>query len=195
MTSLIPTVDDLAADAVTHHYDDLIAPPGLTNFLGTVRIDHDLTAISAVSFPPVSQGLAATGVLFVDGRVFESYGMPVTHVWRPDRAVRSADVNGLHLETVTVCVPGETAVAIDVHVTNTSGAARSVPLTLALNARVTGAVQSWLNSESPDTQNTATVGDSRLTFGGQRGNRLERAGRRRPGGRQAQWHRPFPGRV
>ena len=33
----IPTVDDLAADAVTHHYDDMIAPTGLTNLLGTVR--------------------------------------------------------------------------------------------------------------------------------------------------------------
>lgn len=161
---LIPTVDDLAADAVTHHYDDLTAPPGLTNFLGTVRVDHDLTALTAVTFPPVSQGLAATAVLFVDGRVFESYGIPVTHNWRPDRAVRSASLDGLGIETVTVCVPGETAVAIDVRVTNTGASVRSVPLMLSLNARVTQTGQSWLNAESPSAQNIAAVGENRLTF-------------------------------
>ncbi|RNE66755.1 hypothetical protein [Cryobacterium tepidiphilum] len=162
--SLIPTVDDLAADVVTHHYDDMIAPSGLTNFLGTVRVDHDLTAISAVTFPPVSQGLAATAVLFVDGRVFESYGERVTHAWRPDRVVRSAELEDLRLETVTACVPHETAVAIDVRVTNTSHKARSVSLTLALNARVTAGDASWLDSESPNALNVAAVGGSRLSF-------------------------------
>ena len=165
MTSpLIPTVDDLAADAVTHHYEDMMAPPGLTNFLGTVRVDHDLTAITAVTFPPVSQGQAATAVLFVDGRVFESYGIPVTHEWQPDRVVRSATVNELFIETVTVCVPGETAVAIDVRVTNTSASARTVPLTLALNARVTRTGSSWLDAESPAAQNTVSTGEDRLLF-------------------------------
>ena len=90
MPRTIPTVDDLASDVITHHYDDLVAPAGLTNFLGTVQVGHDLTALHAVTFPPVSQGLAATGVLFVDGRVFESYGVPIAHAWRPDRVVRSA---------------------------------------------------------------------------------------------------------
>ena len=163
-SSLIPTVDDLAADAVTHHYEDMMAPPGLTNFLGTVRVDHDLTAITAVTFPPVSQGQAATAVLFVDGRVFESYGIPVTHEWRPDRVVRSATVNDLFIETVTVCVPGETAVAIDVRVTNASASARTVPLTLALNARVTRTGSSWLDAESPSAQNAASTGENRLLF-------------------------------
>ena len=55
MHPLIPTVEDLAADAVTHHYDDMIAPSGLTNMLGTVRVDHDLTALGAVQFPPLRQ--------------------------------------------------------------------------------------------------------------------------------------------
>lgn len=161
---LIPTVADVAADAVTHHYDDMMAAPGLTNFLGTVRVDHDLTALSAVTFPPVSQGLSATAVLFVDGRVFESFGAPVTHEWRPDRVMRSAELPGLRLETVTVCVPGETAVAIEVRVTNTGTVDRAVPLMLALNARVTRTDASWLDAESPSAQNTATAGENRLTF-------------------------------
>src|ERR1700754_567047 len=99
MPRTIPTVDDLAADVITHHYDDLIAPPGLTNFLGTTVVGHDLVSLQAVTFPPVSQGLAQTGALFVDGRVFESYGIPIAHAWRPDRVVRSASVDGLDIET------------------------------------------------------------------------------------------------
>jgi hypothetical protein len=163
---LIPTVDDLAADPISHHYDDMIAAPGLTNLLGTVLVGHDLTAIGAVTFPPVAQGRTTTGVLFVDGRVFESYGVPVTHAWRPDRVVRSAEVPGLRIETTTVCVPGEPAVAIDITVHNTGAEPRTVPLTLALNARATVTGEAWLEPESPSATNTATAGPGRLTFDG-----------------------------
>jgi hypothetical protein len=154
MPRTVPSVDDLAADVITHHYDDLVAPAGLTNFLGTVQVGHDLTALHAVTFPPVSQGLAATGVLFVDGRVFESYGVPIAHAWRPDRVVRSASLPGLAIETTTVCVPGETAVAVDIRVTNTGDARRTVTLTLAANARVTRSAGSWSDAESPSIRNS-----------------------------------------
>jgi hypothetical protein len=167
MNPLIPTVDDLAADAVTHHYDDMVAPSGLTNFLGTVKVEHDLTAIGNVTFPPVSQGEAVTGVLFVDGRVFESYGVPVTHEWRADRVVRSATVNGLRIVTTTVCVPGSTSVAIDVVVTALDASRRTATLTLALNARVTDAQRAWLDAVSPDATNSVEIGavGSALVFG------------------------------
>jgi hypothetical protein len=166
MPRTIPTVDDLAADVITHHYDDLIAPPGLTNFLGTTVVGHDLASLQAVTFPPVSQGLAQTGALFVDGRVFESFGIPIAHAWRPDRVVRSASVDGLDLETTTVCVPGETAVAIDVRVTNRGSTRRPVTLTLAVNARVVQAGGAWGDAESPSERNEVEVdarGD-RLVF-------------------------------
>ncbi len=162
--SLIPTVVDLAADPVTHHYDDMIAPSGLTNFLGTVRVDHDLMATSATTFPPVSQGLAKTAVLFVDGRIFESYGAPVTHEWRPDRVMRRASLPGLDLETTTVCVPGETAVVIDVRVTNAGASHRTVPLMLSLAARATRSAEAWLDAEMPSERNTVEADASRLVF-------------------------------
>jgi hypothetical protein len=130
------------------------------------RYGHDLTAIGAVMFPPVSQGRVTTGVLFVDDRVFESYGAPVTHAWRPDRVVRSAELPGLCIETTTVCVPGEPAVTIDVTVHNTGDARRTVPLTFALNARVTATGEAWLEPESPSARNTATAGPGRITFDG-----------------------------
>jgi len=164
MHPLIPTVEDLAAVAVTHHYDDIIAPTGLTNMLGTVRVDHDLTGVSAVQFPPVSQGLTQTAVLFVDGRLFASYGVPVTHEWRPDRVVRRATVGELEIETTTVCVPGETAVAIDIAVRNTGGTDREVRIGLSAAARVTRSADAWLDAESPSERDTATVDGERLVF-------------------------------
>lgn len=164
MHPLIPTVDDLAADAVTHHYDDMIAPTGLTNMFGTVRVDHDLTAVSAVQFPPVSQGLTQTAVLFVDGRLFASYGVPVTHEWRADRVVRRAAVGDLEIETTTVCVPGKTAVAIDVAVRNTGSQDREVRIGLSAAARVTRSPEAWLDAESPSERDTATVDGERLVF-------------------------------
>lgn len=162
MTSFIPTVDDLAADPVTHHYDDMIAPAGLTNMLGTVRVDHDLTAVSAVQFPPISQGLTQTAVLFVDGRLFASYGVPVTHEWRPDRVVRRAAIGELTIETTTVCVPGSMAVAIDIAVS--SSVARSVVIGLSAAARVTRSADAWLDAESPSEPDAVAVVEGALEF-------------------------------
>jgi hypothetical protein len=142
----------------------MIAPPGLTNHLGTVRVDHDLTSVSAVQFPPVSQGLATTAVAFVDGRIFKSYGVPVTHEWRPDRVVRRATLPGLELETITVAVPGRTAVAIDVRVRNTGADDRSVELMLSLAARVVAGSEAWNAAYSPDARNEASVEGDRLVF-------------------------------
>jgi hypothetical protein len=164
MHPTIPTVDDLAADPITHHYDDMIAPAGLTNMRGTVRVEHDLTAISAVQFPPVSQGLTQTAALFVDGRLFASFGAPVTHEWRPDRVVRRARIDDLELESTTVCVPGTTAVVIDIAVRNAGTTARDVRLALSAAARVTRSPGAWLDAESPSEPDTVVADGERLVF-------------------------------
>lgn len=85
---LIPTVEDFASDPIAQYYDDMVNPPGLTNFLGAVQADHDITAVRSVNFAPVSHGDTVTGSLWVDGRLFRSFGVPVTLQWRPDRVVR-----------------------------------------------------------------------------------------------------------
>lgn len=190
----IPTVDDLAADPVTHHYDDLIAPPGLTNNLGTVTVGHDLVGLSSVTFPPVSQGLAKTGALFVDGRVFESYGVPITHRWRPDRVVREAEVDGLAITTTAVVVPGEHAVAVDLVVRNAGERARSVRIGLALAARVTAADGSWGDAESPNVRNTVEVDSAqpRLAFADEDRTAWSIQGIDRPGGARVSAVPPSP---
>ncbi|WP_315551722.1 hypothetical protein [Microbacterium aurum] len=164
MLPSVPTVRDLAADPITHHYDDLIAPSGLTNMLGTVRVDHDLTAITAVQFPPVSQGLTQTAVLFVDGRLFASYGVEVTHVWRPDRVERRARVDGLEIVSQTVCVPGRTVVAIDIEVRNDGDAERDVRLQLSAAASATRSKEAWLDAVSPAEPNIARAEAGRIVF-------------------------------
>ncbi len=84
----IPRSADLASDVLTHTYDDMFNPPGLTNFLGTAQVDLDVFAIRSVNFPPYSHGDCITGQLYVDGRLARSYGGTVEVVWRPDHVVR-----------------------------------------------------------------------------------------------------------
>src|SRR6476469_10826666 len=110
----IPTVHDLASDPLVHRFDEMFNPPGLTNFLGAAQVDHDLVAVRSIAFPPLAPGETVTGNLFVDGRLFRSYGLPVTFTWRPDCVTRTADVGDLRISTSTVCVVGTSAVDVDV---------------------------------------------------------------------------------
>jgi len=132
---MIPRSADLASDVLTHTYDDMFNPPGLTNFLGTAQVDHDVMAIRSVNFPPYSHGDTITGQLYVDGRLARSYGGTVEVVWRPDCVVRSTSVDGLDLRTTTACAPGRPAVVVQLDVSGQPG--RSVRLGLALASTAT----------------------------------------------------------
>lgn len=149
----VPTVDDLASDVLTHRFDDMFNPPGLTNLLGAAQVDHDLVAVRSVNFPPLSQGDTVTGTLFLDGRLFRAYGPTVEVVWRPDRVTRRSAVGDLEIETVTVCPPGVPAVVVDIRVTNRGGNRRSVPVDLALASTVTRSGSPWLRPEPPSEPN------------------------------------------
>ena len=129
----IPTVDDLAADVITHHYDDMIAPPGLTNLLGTV-VSATTCRGQRGDLPADLAGRGATAALFVDGRLFESTACPSRTRGGPTGSCARATV-GARIETTTVCVPGETAVAIDVRVRN-EGAADAASRSRSVGARV-----------------------------------------------------------
>jgi hypothetical protein len=50
----IPRSTDLSSDVLIHSYDDMFNPPGLTNFLGTARVDLDVFAVRSINFPPYS---------------------------------------------------------------------------------------------------------------------------------------------
>ncbi|PZF79864.1 hypothetical protein [Jiangella anatolica] len=160
---LIPTVDDFTSDPVVQRYDDMVNPPGLTNFLGAVQVDHDVTAVRSVNFAPVSHGDTVTGALWVDGRLFRSYGVPVTIQWRPDRVVRSASLGDLTIESTTVTPPGVDGVVVDVVVTNASDAERPIRLGLSVASTVTQAGP-WRAPEPPSEPNALAPAPGRAAL-------------------------------
>ncbi|HEY9408744.1 MAG TPA: hypothetical protein VIP77_04100 [Jiangellaceae bacterium] len=151
---LIPTVDDFVGDVVVQRFDDMVNPPGLTNFLGVAQVDHDVVGVRSVNFAPVSQGDTITALLSVDRRLFRSYGEPVSLRWRPDRVDRDAVVDGWLIESVTVTPPGVRGVAIDIRVTNETGHEREVRLGLAIASGVTQSPKPWLAATPPEETNT-----------------------------------------
>ncbi|WP_329482899.1 hypothetical protein OG555_11975 [Kribbella sp. NBC_01484] len=174
MTLLIPRSADLASDVLTHTYDDMFNPPGLTNFLGTAQIDHDVFAIRSVNFPPYSHGDCITGQLYVDGRLARSYGGTVEVVWRPDQVVRSTVVDGLTLRTVTACAPGRPAVVVQLDVEGAPG--RSVRLGFALDSTATRSGSGWLRPEPPSEPNTLTAVGGRVVGTGESGSAVSLQG-------------------
>jgi hypothetical protein len=163
----IPTVHDLASDPLVHRFDEMFNLPGLTNFLGTAQVDHDLVAVRSVCFPPLAQGETVTGNLFVDGRLFRSYGLPVTFTWRPDAVLRTSVVRDLRVTTTTVCVADRAAVAVDVEVHNLTGRPRPVRLGLACTSTITRHNGPWDEAVAPfeeSSQFSADPGRRALVF-------------------------------
>jgi len=170
----IPRSADLASDVLTHTYDDMFNPPGLTNFLGTAQVDLDVFAIRSVNFPPYSHGDCITGQLYVDGRLARSYGGSVEVVWRPDHVVRSTVVDGLTLRSVTACAPGRPAVVVQLEVSGAPG--RSVRLGFALDSTATRSPSGWLKPEPPSEPNTLTTVDDRVVGTGESGSAVSLQG-------------------
>jgi hypothetical protein len=157
---MIPRSADLASDVLTHTYDDMFNPPGLTNFLGTAQVDLDVLAIRSVNFPPYSHGDTITGQLYVDGRLARSYGGTVEVVWRPDCVVRSTTIDDLQLRTTTACAPGRPAVVVQLDITGKPG--RSVQVGLSLASTATRSAEGWLRPEPPSEPNTLRIVDNRV---------------------------------
>ncbi|MFG1624055.1 hypothetical protein [Kribbella sp. NPDC049227] len=175
----IPRSADLASDVLTHTYDDMFNPPGLTNFLGTAQVDLDVFAVRSVNFPPYSHGDCITGQLYVDGRLARSYGGTVEVVWRPDCVVRSTTVDGLDLRSTTACAPGRPAVVVQLEVSGTPG--RSVRLGLALDSTATRSPSGWLRPEPPSEPNTLRADGERVVGTGESGSAVSVQGLDVPG--------------
>ncbi|MHB8450291.1 MAG: MGH1-like glycoside hydrolase domain-containing protein [Mycobacteriales bacterium] len=162
---MIPTVGDLESDALPYRFGDLFNPPGLTNFLGCLQVDHDLTGIRSLTFPPYSEGDTATATLFLDNRYARSLGVPVTFRWRPDRIERDMEYDGLRLHSRTCLVDGRTAALVSLTVTNLTERERPVRLRLALASAVAAAPGPWREPYPPcESDNEITFDTSRAAF-------------------------------
>ncbi len=140
---MIPTVDSLRSDPMPHRYGDLYALPGLTNFLGCVQMDLDLTGLRSLNFPPFATSDVVSGSLYLDGRLFNALGATVTFTWWPDRVVREAEHDGLRLTSTTSLALGRMAAVVALEVENRSGATREVALRFGVQGSVTQAREPW----------------------------------------------------
>ena len=140
---MIPTATDLQSAPMAHRYGDLYALPGLTNFLGCVQMDLDLTGLRSLNFPPFATSDVNSGNLYLDGRLFNALGAAVTFTWRPDRVVREAEHDGLFLRSTTALALGRMAAVVRLEVENRSGSEREVALRFGVQGSVTQARQPW----------------------------------------------------
>ncbi|MFA4839035.1 MAG: hypothetical protein WC703_06135 [Candidatus Neomarinimicrobiota bacterium] len=148
---MIPKVTDLISSSMTHRFGDVFNPPGLTNFVGTVQADIDLTGIRSLNFPPFGTGQLLTAGLFLDGWYFPATGTPVTFYWRPDKIVREAEYRGLFLHSETVLLTGKNGVIIRLKVENRSGADRIVETKFGVAGAITKTLTKW-NSFIPPSE-------------------------------------------
>ena len=152
-STLIPAAADFASDVIVDRYDDMVNPPGLTNFLGAAQVDHDITGVRNVNFPPVSTGDTSTAALWLDGRLFRSTGAPVSMRWRPDRVERWAESDGLEFRSETVTPFGVYGIVVDLEVRNSTAVERTVRLGFSVASGVTRSRSPWLAPTPPSAVN------------------------------------------
>lgn len=140
---MFPTVEDLKSDVLIHKHGDIFNLPGLTNFIGCVQSDYDITGIRSLNFPPFGCSDIITGGLFIDDIYFPATGSSVKYTWFADRLEREAEYKGLALRSVTILPMGKTACAVRLSLTNTSGEKREVKIKYGFTGSVTKAVKSW----------------------------------------------------
>lgn len=156
-TPAIPTAADLGSDRIAVRAGDLWSPPGLTNFLGTVQVERDLTAVRALYAAPLWAPEVATGQLYVDGRFVQGTGSTLHVTWYPDAIVREVELGPLRLTSTTFMAVDAPGVVVHVAVT-TTGADRRLHLRLRTDSRVRREVLSLRDAFPPgDPDNRITL--------------------------------------
>lgn len=146
---MIPTVDTLRSSPMVHRFGDMFNLPGLTNFLGSVQVDSDITGIRSLNFPPFATSDTVTADLFINGKFFKSTGTPVTFLWYPDRVERSAEYAGLSLRSVTALATGSMAALVSLEIENRNGARMDVELRFGLQGGITKSMEPWNQPPPP----------------------------------------------
>ncbi len=159
----IPTTDDLGSARMPVRAADLFNPPGLTNFLGTVQVERDITAISSMHFPPLWGNHHATGQLFLDDHYVQGYGNTLFMTWYPDRVEREIDLGDLRLRSTTYLGVGTASVFVRLQV-STTGRARTVKMRFRSNPSIHHEVLALRDPQPPIDLDTTTevLADGRL---------------------------------
>jgi hypothetical protein len=158
---VVPTSQELGSGRLVHRPTDLFNPPGLTNFLGCIQADLDVTGFRALSFPPFATGDMQTAGLYLDGEYFPASGAPVSYTWYPDRIEREAEFRGIRLRTTLALAAGRTAGVMRITAHNESGGYREVKLRLRLRGGITQTRAGWEFLPPGEKDNRAEVDPGR----------------------------------
>ncbi len=140
---MIPRLEELGSDVLRHKHGDLFNQPGLTNFIGTVQVDIDPIGLRSINFPPFGNGDGITASLFLNGRYWPSYGRPIDIQWFPDKIVRTAEYDGIRIESTTVVPFDVNAALIRIDVTNKQSESRAIDFKLGITSCITYAKRPW----------------------------------------------------
>lgn len=149
---MIPTIDDLKSDKLIHKFGDTFNPPGLTNFIGNVQVNFDLTGIRSLNFPPFGSSDTITAGLFINNRYFPSLGLPISFQWYPDRVERESEYNGIYFKSITFLPFNTTSSIVLLLIENRSGREQKLDIKFSLNSTVTKNLKSW-NQPLPPMEN------------------------------------------
>ncbi len=154
---MIPRLEELGSDVLRHKHGDLFNQPGLTNFVGTVQVDVDPIGIRSFNFPPFANGDGITASLFLNGRYWPSLGKPVDIQWFPDKVIRNAENDGIHIKSTLVLPFDFNAALIRIDVTNLHYESRMVDIKLGIASYVTKALRPWNTPVAPAAFDIKTV--------------------------------------
>ena len=140
---MLPTVEDLKSDVLIHKHGDIFNQPGLTNFIGCVQSDFDITGIRSLNFPPFGCSDIITAGLFINDVYFPATGTKIKFTWVADKIEREAEYEGLRLHSITILPIGRMACVVRLNVMNISGAAKNLELKYGFTGSVTKAMKSW----------------------------------------------------
>lgn len=149
---MIPTVEDLRSDALTHNFGDCFNPPGLTNFLGCVQVTTDLTCLRCLNFPPFATADTPTASFILDDFHFPAHGRPVTITWYPDRIVRESVYQDLHLTSTVALAVGKMAAVMKITIENRSTTHRHVTAGVRVQGGITKSLKPWNQAVPPSEE-------------------------------------------
>lgn len=126
----IPDLNGLASVPMTHGAEDVFAPPMVTNWWAEAQACNDPVAYRFFSAPPLvtAEGMQAELYLWLphlDQIVPVRTLAPITHVWYPDRVVRTLEYDGLRFASLMTLAARRDVLLIELTIRNTAPTARS----------------------------------------------------------------------
>lgn len=134
---MIPTVNDIKSDKLTHKFGDVFSPPGITNFWGTCQSDLDITGIRSFNFPPFTNADSVTGSLFLNDRYFQSLNREIHFTWYPDKIIRETEVDGLSFKSTTIIPFNKTAVITKLEIKNNNPGEKELKIKFGTSSSIT----------------------------------------------------------